>query len=138
MQSDVQLPQPPMLDGGNKVDVLYIVPAYWFMNASQQPEQEAQNRAEVDVAEITAETQADVLHEFVRIEEVSENTLSNLQMQILNQVNFVTDIFLQRAQMCVCVFIFEPCAELQYRDDINCQSKKKNKLKRTTVHMLSS
>ena len=47
------------------------------MNAAQQNEQETRDRAEVVVAEATAQTQADKLHELSGIEQIAENTVSN-------------------------------------------------------------
>ena len=47
------------------------------MNAAPQFEQEAHHRTEVAVAEAAAQTQADMLHEFFRIEQVAENTVAN-------------------------------------------------------------
>ena len=54
------------------------------MNDARRYEQEARDRTEVAVAEATASTQADMLHEFFMIEQVAEHTVPNQQMEILN------------------------------------------------------
>ena len=52
------------------------------MSATRQHEQEAHDRSEVAVAAATAQSQADMLHELLRIEQqVAGNTVSNQQIE---------------------------------------------------------
>ena len=58
----------------------------FFLNEARQCGQAAHDRSEV-----TAQTQADILHEWFTIETVADNTVSNQQMEILNQMNSVAE-----------------------------------------------
>ena len=89
VRSYMQLPQPVMLIGGNRVDTLWIYQQTGFMNAAQQHGQAVHDRTEEAVAEAAAPTQTDRLHELFRIEQVFFNTVSNHLMEILNHMNWL-------------------------------------------------
>ena len=60
------------------------------MNAARQIEQETHDR--IQVAEANVETQAHMLQEFFRIEQVGENTVTNQLMESLHQMNSVAEL----------------------------------------------
>ena len=87
-----------------------------FMIAARHYEQEAHDRAEVAVAEASAQTQADMLHELVSIEQVAQCTDSNHQMEILEPINSVAEHAMQGP---ISMLKSEASAEPQSR----CESK---------------
>ena len=77
-------------------------------------------RIDIAIGAPTAQTQANMLHEFFRTEQVAENTISNQQLEILNQMNSVAAKAMQGQRSMV---MSEACAELPNLDEINLQLK---------------
>ena len=89
-----------------------------FMIAARHYEQEAHDRAEVAVAEASAQTEADMLHKLSRIEQVAQSTDSNYQMEILDPINSVAERAMQGP---ISMLKSEAFAELQSRCEVNRQ-----------------